>query len=275
MKIVYFGSDVFLPCFEYFLKYQEILALYTYHNDEDYFIEYSIVKRAKECGIPVHYEAVSPEDTVKYFNDMDCGLFFVAEYNRIIEIPENLPNFRGINIHSSLLPEGRSYYPIEAAMERGLRVSGVTMHKLAKKLDQGDIIMQKKIEIDGDTDSVDVYLKCSENALDMVKTVFSDFSGYWSSAAPQPERLPYWKRPDECLMSLSHDLSKAEALEIFRKYNGMTQVKIDNVIYYVNGMNTGSAELGSDIRKLSDDRALYRVKDGHLRLHIIPREGAK
>ena len=45
MKVVYFGSDVFLSCFEYFVEKHQVLALYTYHNDEDYFTEYAIVKR--------------------------------------------------------------------------------------------------------------------------------------------------------------------------------------------------------------------------------------
>ncbi len=52
MKVVYFGSDVFLSCFEYFVEKHQVLALYTYHNDEDYFTEYAIVKRAGELGIP-------------------------------------------------------------------------------------------------------------------------------------------------------------------------------------------------------------------------------
>ncbi len=59
MKVVYFGSDVFLSCFEYFVEKHQVLALYTYHNDEDYFTEYAIVKRAGELGIPVHYEEPS------------------------------------------------------------------------------------------------------------------------------------------------------------------------------------------------------------------------
>ena len=66
MKVVYFGSDVFLSCFEYFVEKHQVLALYTYHNDEDYFTEYAIVRRAGELGIPVHYEAISPEEIRRY-----------------------------------------------------------------------------------------------------------------------------------------------------------------------------------------------------------------
>ncbi|MFR2694775.1 MAG: formyltransferase family protein [Enterocloster bolteae] len=60
----------------------------------------------------------------------------MAEYSHKIPVPDD-SRFYGVNIHSSLLPEGRSYYPIECAMERGLGRSGVTMHKIAKSLDRG------------------------------------------------------------------------------------------------------------------------------------------
>ena len=91
MKVVYFGSDVFLSCFEYFVEKHQVLALYTYHNDEDYFTEYAIVKRAGELGIPVHYEAISPEEIRRYFTEEGCELFFIAEYDRILTLPEELP----------------------------------------------------------------------------------------------------------------------------------------------------------------------------------------
>ena len=75
MKIVYFGTDVFLSCFEYFVRHHHIMALYTYHNGEDYFTEYAIVRRARELGIPVHYESVTEEEILRYMED-GCGLFF-------------------------------------------------------------------------------------------------------------------------------------------------------------------------------------------------------
>ncbi len=110
MKIVYFGSDVFLSCFEFFLENHEILALYTYHNNEDYFNEYAIKKSAEKNGIPVYYGLPSEKRISEYFDKEGCGLFFVAEYNQIIPIPKGCKKFRGLNVHSSLLPQGRSYY---------------------------------------------------------------------------------------------------------------------------------------------------------------------
>ena len=87
---MYFGSDVFLSCFEYLVEREEILALYTYHNDEDYFNEYNIVSMAKELGIPVHYEAIGQERIRQFFKEEGCDLFFIAEYDKKIDIPEDL-----------------------------------------------------------------------------------------------------------------------------------------------------------------------------------------
>lgn len=272
MKVVYFGSDVFLSCFEYFLQEHQILALYTYHNEEDYFAEYAIVKKAKQMGIPVYYASISPERITRYFTEEGCDLFFVAEYNRILAIPDNLPQFRGINTHSSLLPQGRSYYPIEAAMERGLSRSGVTMHKLAPQLDHGEILAQRSIAITDEMDSVDVYLYCAAYAREMIEEIAAHMDEYWTSAMPQRESKPYWKRPDPSLLTLHHEMNREDALSVFRKYNSMTQVFLNGEWFYVTALASGTGPLQEETRFLSPMRLLYRVKDGHLRLHIHPME---
>lgn len=272
MKVVYFGSDVFYSCFEYFLRKHQILALYTYHNEEDYFTEYAIVKNARQLGIPVHYESISPERIVRYFTEEGCDLFFVAEYNRVLPLPENLPQFRGINTHSSLLPQGRSYYPIEAAMERGLTRSGVTMHKLAPRLDQGDILAQREVTITAGMDSIDLYLQCAAHAREMIEEIGKDLERAWQAAQPQNEKLPYWKRPEPDQLTLHHEMNRETAQGVFRRYNSMTQVFLQGQWYYVTALSAGVSPLEEEARFLSPRHLLYRVRDGHLRLQIRPME---
>ena len=272
MKIVYFGSDVFYSCFAYFLREHQILALYTYHNEEDYFKEFAIVKKARQLGIPVHYASISSERIARYFTEEGCDLVFVAEYNRILPIPENLPQFRGINTHSSLLPQGRSYYPIEAAMERGLTRSGVTMHKLAPRMDRGDILAQREIAITAGMDSIDVYLQCAAHAREMIAEIAEDLEGHWQSSRPQKEQLPYWQRPESSLLTVHHEMNRQAALEVFRRYNSMTQVFLEGQWYYVTALSDGLSPLEEDVRFLSARHLLYRVIDGHLRLQIHPTE---
>ena len=67
--------------------------------------------------------------------------------------------FRGriINIHPSLIPSfcGVGYYGLkvhEAALKRGVKVTGATVHYVDEGMDSGPIILQKAVEVkSGDT----------------------------------------------------------------------------------------------------------------------------
>jgi methionyl-tRNA formyltransferase len=160
-------------------------------------------------------------------------------------------------------------------MERGLARSGVTMHKLAPKVDQGDILDQRSVEITDEMDSIDIYLHCAEHAREMLETIVGHMDRYWESAHPQSEIQPYWLRPDTALLTLEHEMTREEALSVFRNYNSMTQVWLDGEWYHVTALSAGTGPLIDETLFLSPVRLLYRVKDGHLRLHIHPMEVQK
>ena len=76
--------------------------------------------------------------------------------------PEMIQNFRNriINVHPSLIPSfcGTGYYGLrvhEAALARGVKVSGATVHFVDEGTDTGPIILQKAVEVKtGDTPEV-------------------------------------------------------------------------------------------------------------------------
>lgn len=76
--------------------------------------------------------------------------------------PEMIEKYSGkiINIHPSLIPSfcGTGYYGLkvhEAALERGVKVTGATVHYVDEGTDTGPIIMQKAVEVqEGDTPKV-------------------------------------------------------------------------------------------------------------------------
>lgn len=270
MNIVYFGTDVFLSCFSWLCRAHRVLALYTYHNDEDYFTEYAIVHMARALGIPVHYESITAADMARYVEGDGCELFFIAEYNRILPVPDGLPGFRGINTHSSLLPQGRSYYPIESAMLRGLGKTGVTMHKLTGQLDGGDILAQRAVEVTADMDSIDVYLQCAAQARGMLEEILEDLPGAWARAVPQGQRQPYWRRPEEGSLTLTHRHTRRQAAELFRRFNRMTQVELGGRWYYVSALMDGPTPLPQGEQMVGEHCWLYGAADGHLRLTVSP-----
>ncbi len=76
--------------------------------------------------------------------------------------PKMIEKYSGkiINIHPSLIPSfcGTGYYGLkvhEAALERGVKVTGATVHYVDEGTDTGPIIMQKAVEVqEGDTPKV-------------------------------------------------------------------------------------------------------------------------
>ena len=78
----------------------------------------------------------------------------------LVAIPEAMTRkYEGriINIHPSLIPSfcGKGYYGLkvhEAALARGVKVTGATVHYVDSGMDTGPIILQKAVEVqEGDT----------------------------------------------------------------------------------------------------------------------------
>lgn len=127
------------------------------------------LERAKNAGIAS--AVVSPKDYAdrESFNDallekvnsFKPDLIVLAGF--LVVIPEKMIDAyenKIINIHPSLIPSfcGTGYYGLkvhEAALARGVKVTGATVHYVDKGTDTGPIIMQKAVYIqDGDTPKI-------------------------------------------------------------------------------------------------------------------------
>ena len=127
------------------------------------------LKRAEENGIPSL--CVSPKDyeTREIFNEklleavdgLQPDLIVLAGFLVVIP-PAMIQKYRNrmINIHPSLIPSfcGKGYYGLkvhEAALARGVKVVGATVHFVDEGTDTGPIILQKAVEVEqGDTPEV-------------------------------------------------------------------------------------------------------------------------
>lgn len=124
------------------------------------------LERARAKGIDA--VAISPKDfeNREIFNDAllagvdeaEPDLIVLAGFLVVIP-PKMIKKYEGriINIHPSLIPSfcGTGYYGLkvhEAALARGVKVTGATVHYVDEGTDTGPIIMQKAVEVlDGDT----------------------------------------------------------------------------------------------------------------------------
>lgn len=126
-------------------------------NNEDAFA----LERARRHGIeavcisPKSFEnrELFHEALLKKLRESHVSLVVLAGY--LVAIPPSIVNAfpnRIINIHPSLIPSfcGTGYYGLkvhEAALERGVKVTGATVHFVDDGTDTGPIIMQKTVEV--------------------------------------------------------------------------------------------------------------------------------
>lgn len=124
------------------------------------------LERAKKSGIEALCISPKDYDSREEFNQelfegikgLEPDLIVLAGF--LVMIPEQMSTYyekRIINIHPSLIPSfcGVGYYGLrvhEAALERGVKVTGATVHFVDGGMDTGPILLQKAVEVlDGDT----------------------------------------------------------------------------------------------------------------------------
>ena len=111
---------------------------------------------AEENHIPVHQpEDIKDRSAIELVKKIGPELIVVVAYGKII--PEeiiNAPRYGSINVHASLLPKYRGAAPIQWAIINGDKKTGITIQKVAYKLDSGDIILQEEVNIDGSDNTV-------------------------------------------------------------------------------------------------------------------------
>ena len=122
--------------------------------------------RAKENGIqamcisPKSYETRDEfnEVLLKEVDKLNVDLIVLAGF--LVKIPEAMVrkySHRIINVHPSLIPSfcGVGFYGLrvhEAVLEKGVKVTGATVHYVDEGMDTGEIIYQKAVEVlDTDT----------------------------------------------------------------------------------------------------------------------------
>lgn len=125
--------------------------------------------RAKDNGIeaicvsPKSYETRDEfnKALLEKVNSLNVDLVVLAGF--LVKIPEEMVHqysHRIINIHPSLIPSfcGVGFYGLhvhEAALAKGVKVTGATVHYVDEGMDTGEIIFQKAVEVkEGDTPEI-------------------------------------------------------------------------------------------------------------------------
>ena len=108
-----------------------------------------VKSKALELGIPVEQPArVKAPEVLERLRQLSPEVIVVVGYGQIL--PRSildLPRWGCVNVHASLLPKYRGAAPINWAIANGETVTGVTTMLIEKRLDAGDMLLKREVEI--------------------------------------------------------------------------------------------------------------------------------
>lgn len=127
------------------------------------------------------------KDEIKALNpDLVC----VVSYGVIL--PKSflkIPRLGCINVHPSMLPKYRGPAPIQWAILNGDKKTGVTIMYLNEKMDAGDIIIQKEVEIGDDETTGELWNRLSKIGAELLIESIKNIENGTAVRTVQPEEF--------------------------------------------------------------------------------------
>jgi len=162
MNIIFFGSDDFAathlnPLAE---AGHTLIACVTQPDRPKGRGMNVIISPIKEWAQKNNVQVLQPTDLkeeafLRRVEALKADIFVVIAYGRFL--PEQLlamPRHGAINLHGSLLPKYRGAAPINWVIINGERKTGITIIRVSKQMDAGDILASTSIEVGADETSV-------------------------------------------------------------------------------------------------------------------------
>jgi methionyl-tRNA formyltransferase len=116
---------------------------------------------------------------------MNPDLTIVVAYGKIIpkEILD-IPKYKSVNIHPSMLPEFRGPSPIQNAILSGKKETGITIIQMDEKTDHGDVLAQTNVQIYPNENAGDLSKKMIPISIKLLSETIPD----WIEGKIKPQK---------------------------------------------------------------------------------------
>lgn len=155
-------------------------------------------------------EKIANNDNFKdEIRSLEPDLVCVVSYGVIL--PKSflkIPKYGCINVHPSMLPKYRGSAPIQWAVLNGDKTTGVTIMYLNEKMDAGDIITQKEVEIGDNETSGELWNRLSKIGAELLENVVKDISNGIIRRTPQPEEFTLAPMLNKEMSKIDWDIRK-------------------------------------------------------------------
>ena len=286
IKVVFMGTPSFaVPVLEKLIDNYNVIMVVCQPDrakDKKGNIIYPPVKElALKNNIEV-YQPLKLSSEYEYIIEKNPDIIITCAYGQIL--PSSLldyPKYGCINVHGSLLPRLRGGAPIHHAIINGDKETGITIMYMDKKMDAGDIISQKSLEIKN-TDNLDsIYSSLSTLGSELlIETLPSIING-------TNNRI----KQNENEVTFGYNISKEDelinfndsAINIFNKVRGLCSIPGASCyyngkrlkIYEVEVTNKLSKDIPGKIVEVNKDSLVVTTKDYLIKIKDIKLEGKK
>jgi len=216
MRIVFFGSSSFsLPSLHALARSDRhhlagVVTQPDRPSGRNRQVHRGVVHQAAlELGLPLMLpEKVGSGDALEMLRGWQPGLIAVASYGQYIPTPVlQLPRAGVINVHPSLLPRYRGAAPLQWSVANGETISGVTLFRVVKEMDAGDILMQERYPVGPDETAAELSERfAAAGAQLLLKTIDGLEAG---TLTPVPQ--------DHAAATYAPKIAKADGLVDWRK----------------------------------------------------------
>ncbi len=237
MKIVFAGTpDFAVPTLQALLDSPyEVCAVYTQPDrpaGRGRKLTPSPVKAlATLHNIPVYQpENFKQSPDIEQLRALNADLLVVVAYGLILpQAVLDIPKFGCINVHGSLLPRWRGAAPIHRALMAGDTKTGITIMKVVKKLDAGDMLYKDECPITASDTSSSLHDQLAVMGAHGLVKVVTQIEQGTLIAEPQ----------DETQVIYAHKLEKAEsildwhqsAVELDRQIRGLNAWPVAQTLF--------------------------------------------
>jgi methionyl-tRNA formyltransferase len=266
MRFAYCGSDYFSDCLcELISLRHQLVAAFCHPVDNVTSSNQIIGGICRQNGITLKQGRVEETD-VEMLSRMNCEFLLSAAY--AYRIPADSLSRRGIkgmNIHPSLLPEGRGPWPLPHIILKGMSESGVTIHKLAHRFDAGDLLCQERFPVLEKENYETLLCKMLTAAATATRELFQDFESRWENAKPQ-QGGSYWKMPTDEERTLDFSKKVSDVLRTVRAFGRVgsyTSIATGNLLVKeASGWNSVHSFPPGSIISRSSEGLTIAARDG-------------
>lgn len=232
-------------------------------------------------NIPV-YQPIKIRKEYEFVKELNPDVIITLAYGQIV--PQGLldiPPLGCLNLHGSLLPKYRGAAPIQYALMNNDKVTGMTLMKMVKEMDAGEMYATEEVEIAEEDNSTSLFKKMGDAALRLILKELPTILEGKLVGVPQDESLVSFSpsiKPEEEKLDLNK--SKEELHGYIRALSDVpgAYLYLKGLKFKVYRSSIVSDELIGKVGEIvkADKKGLYlQTKNGVLALLDVQLEGKK